>query len=113
MHEISLCQSVLQVLEEQALAQRFSRVRAVWLEVGILAGVELEALRFGFDVVTEGSLAAQARLEIIEVPATARCPRCAKHVSVQRRFDSCPDCGSCQLRLNGGDELRIKEVEVE
>ena len=56
-HELALCESVLELIEEQARVQRYTRVNTVWLEVGSLAAVEIEALRFGFDVVTRGSLA--------------------------------------------------------
>lgn len=46
---MSLCEGILQVLEESAESQGFSRVKTVWLEIGALAGVEIEAMRFGFD----------------------------------------------------------------
>ncbi|ALP52951.1 hydrogenase nickel incorporation protein HypA [Candidatus Tenderia electrophaga] len=113
MHEISLCQGVLRVIEEHAALQQYVRVKTVWLEVGALAGVELEALRFGFDVVMKNSIAAAAQLEIIERPGRAWCLQCMKEVPVQRRFDACPDCGGYQLQVSGGEELRIKELEVE
>ena len=51
MHEMSLCEGILQVLEDQAEVQQFSRVKAVWLEIGALAGVEPSAMTFSFDVV--------------------------------------------------------------
>ncbi len=51
MHEISLCESVLQVLEQQAPVQNYQKVKTVWLEIGILSGIDIDALRFGFDVV--------------------------------------------------------------
>ncbi|HHO69047.1 MAG TPA: hydrogenase maturation nickel metallochaperone HypA, partial [Gammaproteobacteria bacterium] len=83
------------------------------LEIGSLAGVEIEAMRFGFDVVMKGSLADGARLEIIERPGQAWCLPCAKAVAVAQRFDACPECGSHQLQVTGGEEMRIKELEVE
>lgn len=113
MHEMSICEGILQVMEEQAATQQFRRVKSVWLEIGPLAGVELEALRFGFDAVTRHSLAEGARLEIIEMPGTAWCLECSKSVPIRQRFDACPDCGSYQLQITGGDELRIKELEVD
>ncbi len=112
MHEMSLCQSILQTLEEQAGLQNFTRVERVCLEIGPLSGVEIEALKFGFDVVMRGSLAEQARLEIVECPAEAWCLPCAATVSINQRFDACPRCGSHQLQVTRGDELRIKELEV-
>ncbi|MDD5273499.1 MAG: hydrogenase maturation nickel metallochaperone HypA [Methylovulum sp.] len=113
MHEMSLCESILQVLEQQAEAQHYHKVKTVWLEIGALAGVEAEALRFCFDIVMQGSLAEQACLEIIEIPGQAWCLPCADNVAVQQLYDLCPHCGSHQLQVNSGDQMRIKELEVE
>ncbi len=113
MHEMSLCESIVQILEENAKSQGFAKVKTVWLEIGGLSGVEPEAMRFSFDAVTRGTLADRARLEIIEVPGQAWCLQCARNVAVKQRFDACPDCGGYQLQVTGGEEMRIKELEVE
>ena len=113
MHEMSLCEGVVQVLQEQAASQQFSRVNTVWLEIGRFAGVEIEALRFCFDVVCHGTLAEGATLEIIELPGAAWCMQCSKAVTLEKRFDPCPDCGGYQVQATGGDEMRIKELEVD
>ena len=113
MHEMSLCESVLQIVEEQAQTQGFSRVLRVRLEIGALAGVELDAMRFGFEVVTRGTLAEDATLEIIALPGRAWCLKCCQSVGIQQRFDACPLCGGYQWTLTGGDELRIRDLEVE
>ncbi|MES9874970.1 MAG: hydrogenase maturation nickel metallochaperone HypA [Candidatus Sedimenticola sp. 6PFRAG7] len=109
---MSLCEGILQVLEDNAKEQGYSKVKTVWLEIGELSGVEIEAMRFGFDAVMRNSLADGAKLEIIRLPGQAWCMQCAKNVVVKQRFDECPDCGSYQLQVTGGDEMRIKELEV-
>lgn len=113
MHEMSLCEGVLKVLEDNAASQHYRRVKAVWLEIGALAGVEVEAMRFSFDVVMRGSLADGAELNIAQVPGQAWCLQCSQRVEVARRHDACPACGSYQLQVTAGDEMRIKELEVE
>lgn len=113
MHEMSLCEGVLQALQENAQREGYNRVKTVWLEIGELAGVEKEAMRFSFDVVKKGSLAEEAMLEIIDVPGEAWCMQCAKTVRVKQRYDPCPHCESYQLQVSTGDEMRIKELEVE
>lgn len=113
MHELTLCESMLRIMEEQAQLQGFRRVKTVWLEVGALAGVEVEALRFGFDVVTQDSVAENARLEIIDLPGLAWCMQCAETVEIAQRYGECPRCGSYQLQVTAGDEMRIRELEVE
>jgi len=113
MHEMSLCEGVLQILQMEAGKQGFKRVKTVWLEIGELSSVEIEAMRFSFDVVMKNTLADSAQLEIIQKPGVAWCMQCAKTVSVKQRYDECPDCGSYPLQITGGDEMKIKELEVE
>jgi hydrogenase nickel incorporation protein HypA/HybF len=113
MHEMSIAEGVIQVLEEQAVLQSFRRVKRVRLEIGPLAAVEADSLRFCFDAVSRGTLAEQSSLEIIDLPGTAWCLNCHATVSIRRRYDSCTHCGSYQLQVTGGDELRIKDLEVE
>lgn len=112
MHEMALCENILQVLEEQAVEQDYATVKTVWLEIGPLAGVELEALRFSFDAVANGTLADQAELVIVETRGEAWCSSCTKTVPIRQRFDACPHCGGYELQVTGGEELRIKELEV-
>ena len=113
MHEISLCEGILQVIESEAEKQSFKRVKMVCLEIGELSCVENEALIFAFDSVIKNSIADGAKLEIVSVPGTAWCMKCGKNVRVKQRFDQCPECDSYQLQATGGDEMRIKELEVE
>ncbi len=112
MHEMSICESIIAVIEGQASEQNFKEVKVVCLEIGPLAGVELEALHFSYDVVTRGTLAENSRLEVIELPVKGWCMPCSKNVDVKARFDACPACGSYQIEITGGNELRIKNMEV-
>ena len=113
MHEMSLAEGVLQIIEDHAAKSGFSRVKTVWLEIGALSGVEIEAMRFCFDAVTRGSVAEGAALEIVAVPGTSWCMQCGVSVPVAERYDPCPRCGGYQLQVQGGTEMRIKELEVE
>ncbi len=112
MHELSLCESVLQVIEQQALVENYQTVTAVYLEIGALSGVDPEAMRFCFDSVVQGSLAEKARLEIIEIAGQAWCSACKANVLVEQRYEGCPNCGSYPLQINDGDQMRIKQLEV-
>ncbi len=112
MHEMALCEGVIDIIETEARRQSFSRVTTVWLEIGALSQVEPEAMRFCFDVVAARSVAADAKLEIIRPPGTAWCMSCVKSVTVEQRYDPCPCCGGYQLQITAGDEMRVKELEV-
>lgn len=112
MHELSLAESVIQIIEEAAVAQQFTKVRAVWIEVGSLAGVEPDAMRFCFDAVTRDTLAEGARLDIIEVPGVGTCPDCGSLHPVANLLDACPECGGVAVQVEGGTGLRVKELDV-
>lgn len=112
MHELSLAESVIQIIEEAAVAQGFDRVRVVWLEIGSLAGVEQDALRFCFDAVARDTLAQDARLEIVELPGSGTCADCGATHSVNNLLDACPACGGYAVRVSGGTGLRVKELDV-
>lgn len=113
MHEMSLAENVLQIIEEAAHHQSFTRVKTVWLEIGQLACVELEALRFCFDVVMRDSIAQHARLEIIDIPGSGWCKICIQEVPMAMLYAVCPQCGNFGLKVLNGDALRVKELEVE
>ncbi|MFG1477364.1 hydrogenase maturation nickel metallochaperone HypA [Xanthobacter sp. V4C-4] len=112
MHEMALCESLRSALEDAARAQAFAKVTRVRLAVGRFAGVEVEALRFGFDVVMRGSLAEGAELVVLEEPGTAWCFSCDATVPLAHRLDPCPRCGGERLLPNGGTEMTIKDLEV-
>lgn len=112
MHEMSLCEGLRQIIEDQARAHQVDRISRVRLEIGRFAGVEEAALRFAFDVVMRGSAAEGAELVTIDLPGRALCYDCMVEVEIDNRLDPCPRCGGGKLMPQGGDEMRIKDLEV-
>lgn len=113
MHEMSLAENIVQLINDAARDQQFTRVKTIWLEIGQLACVEKESLRFCFDVVAQDSIAQQARLEIIDIAGQAICMECQQAVPIASYYEACPDCGNTVLQTTQGTGMRIKEIEVE
>lgn len=113
MHEMSLAQEVLDIIEDAAHKQHFQRVRRVVLEIGKLASVEPCAMRFCFDAVVNKSVAQGARLEIIETEGRGRCDACQSEIPLASRYEPCPNCGGYRISVTGGDAMRVIELEVE
>lgn len=107
MHELSLTRRLVDIAGERADGARVLRVR---LEIGRLSGVMAEAIRFCFDVCAEGTALDGAALEIVELPGSGRCPDCGQLAEMEALFDRCR-CGGA-LDCIGGDELRLKEMEI-
>ena len=110
---MSLAESVLQTVETTAQREGARRVSVVVLEIGQLASVEPEALQFCFAAVTRGTMAQEARLEIIELPGRGWCAVCAASVAMDALYGICPLCGVGSLQPSAGTEMRVKEIEIE
>jgi hydrogenase nickel incorporation protein HypA/HybF len=107
-HELAITQHVVHVVAER---MGNARVKRVVLEVGCLSGVVPDAVAFCYDLCCDGTTLAGSTLEIVPVPARGRCPHCAVEVDVTDPLGDCA-CGSPVVDLVGGQDLRIKEVEV-
>ena len=112
MHEMSLCMALVELIGARAQSDGFTRVRRVVLEIGALSHVEPEAMAFGFEVSTRGSVAEGAQLEIVTPPGEAWCADCDANCRIERRGDGCPTCAGHKLVVTGGEELRLRELEV-
>jgi hydrogenase nickel incorporation protein HypA/HybF len=113
MHELSLCQGIIDILETEASKQHFARVRKVRLLVGPLAGIDRMALSFGFDAVSRETIAQGAELEFVDAAGLAWCFACDRTVEIAQYYDPCPGCGGHRLKVTGGEEFRILDLEVE
>lgn len=112
MHEMSLCEGIRTIVEDQARQHGFDAIKTLRVEIGRFAGVEKGALSFAFDVVMRGSPAEGATLEMIDLPGRAMCYDCMVEVEIDDRLAPCPTCGGGKLMPTGGDEMRIKDMEV-
>lgn len=110
MHELAITQSVVEICEKNAAGRR---VVAVTLEIGDLSGVVPEAVEFCFEACISDTLLEGARLIIERIPARGRCPGCGGEVLVETLYDPCPLCGDYGIGVISGEELRVKELEVE
>jgi hydrogenase nickel incorporation protein HypA/HybF len=113
MHEMSIAESILEIVEDAARQQGFAKVKEVRLEIGALSGVEIEALSFCMDVVLKGGVADGARVELERLPGTGWCMQCAESVALEALYDPCPRCGGFQVQATGGTEMRVKDLLVE
>ncbi|MBY0430486.1 MAG: hydrogenase maturation nickel metallochaperone HypA [Rhodospirillales bacterium] len=113
MHEMSLTEGVIRVLEDQAATHGFTKVKTIWLEIGELSSVDPGSMAFCFEAVSRGTLAEGAVLDIIRVPGNAFCMGCGRSVALARLGEPCPECGSYLLTVTAGEEMRVKELEVE
>ncbi len=108
MHELAITASLVDAIAARLAGERVLRVRLV---VGRLQAVEPDALRFAFDVCTRGTALDGAALDIDEIAARGRCRACGLEQALDGGAALCR-CGSADVELLAGNELRIASVEV-
>ena len=113
MHEMALTESLVEIAVEEARRQSARKVLRIRLEVGALSHAEPEALAFCFEAVAAGTIAEGAELLIDRPAGRGWCEDCAKDVPLAERFSACPECGGYRVKMTVGDELRIRELEIE
>lgn len=108
MHELGITQEVIAIAVEHANGQRVTRVI---LEIGKLAGVYPDSVRFCFELCAEGTPVEGATLEIVETPGRGRCRACGSEVALESVIGQCA-CGNTHLEWIAGHELRVRELEL-
>lgn len=113
MHEMSIAQSILEIVVEEGTRHQLKQVRTIRLQVGDMAAVVPESLTFCFNLISENTIAAGARLEIESIPVVARCSDCGTLFEVEDLTFICPQCGAPALELISGRELSLLNIEGE
>jgi hydrogenase nickel incorporation protein HypA/HybF len=114
MHELSIALSLVEIASAAAVKADAGPVTAVYLRVGALAGVVCEALEFSFDIATDGTPLAGARLVIEALPLILHCAVCEQDVQPAGPASfRCPRCNTPSANVVQGRELDLVALEFE
>lgn len=112
MHEISIMQATLDLALATAKKSAAARIHSLRMRIGVMTGVVPEALQFAFEALREGTLAAEATLQIETIPAACWCPACQREFVAQDWLQECPQCHRSGGELRRGMELELASMEV-
>ncbi len=112
MHEASLMSDLLAIVDRAARTEGGGPVRVVHLRIGEMAGVSEDALRFAFEVMSKGTAAEGAELEVEKVRLRARCAACGAHSNPADFVFRCPACGSGDIEILAGREMEVDYILV-
>lgn len=112
MHELSIALSMIEQIEQEA-AKHQGTVRAAQVKIGVLAGVDCEALRFAWEIARVGTQLAGTLLEIENVTLLVRCPSCGETRSAEVRSIACPRCVTPEQVIVAGKELELHALEID
>jgi hydrogenase nickel incorporation protein HypA/HybF len=114
MHELGIMESAISLVGQYAAGDPPRRVNRVVMTIGVLAGVEPDSLRFAFDVVSRGTAAEGATLDIEMVAAAAYCAACQQEFAGNDGdfIFTCPTCGDLCGEIRRGRELELSRIEM-
>ena len=112
MHELSITQNILNIVNEHAQRAGASRVTAINLTVGELTGFVDDSLHFYFDMLSAGTLAEGATLKINRIPAMVRCRSCGREFHLEGYQWTCPQCQTVGGEVLRGREFQVESIEV-
>ncbi len=114
MHELSIAHSLVDIVSETAKQNGASRVRAVNLRLGALAGVVRGALEFCYEIATAGTVLEGSTLNIRELAVVIHCEACGKDLELpDLAAFRCPECGTPSGDLRQGRELEVESIEFD
>ena len=113
MHEMSIAQSLLDIVRQHVEEDELQRVRELKVRVGEFAGVVPDSLEFCFQAMVAETSLRQCELRIERVPFRIRCNRCLNISPSENGFGICPNCGSVETVILSGKELQVVEIELE
>ncbi|MBW9223770.1 hydrogenase maturation nickel metallochaperone HypA [Methanothermococcus sp. SCGC AD-155-E23] len=119
MHELSyatfMLNTILDTVKNQNL-KNVKRVSKIKLEIGELTFINVEQLKFAFEVISKSTICEGAEIEVEIIKPYITCNNCGYRGeldSVDDLIISCPKCGNLSLKIDGGKEFNIKNITVE
>lgn len=111
MHEVSIIQSVIEIVTKQALDNKLTKINKVSLRIGELSGVMPESLEFAFNSCIKGTMLEESTLDIEIVSALGECNDCKLEFPIEHFNKLCPSCNKFCTKIIRGYELNINSIE--
>ena len=112
MHELSIVQNILEIADQEVKKARAKKVDEIDLDIGILSGIEMDALLFAWEACIPDTVLEKANRNINRISAIAQCTDCNHQFETKDYFAQCPACGDFLTELIKGKELKIKSLVV-
>lgn len=104
-----MCEAVMDAVERRADGRRVESVR---LRVGTLHRIVPSAMEQAFSLVSAGTIADGASVELVDIPAGVTCGTCGAETETAEPLATCPACGAADVELRGGDDLTLESLRL-
>lgn len=114
MHELPITQSIVRISVEEAEKHNAKKVNEIKIKVGELSGLVPECIQYYFDILSKGTLSEGAVIKVDKVMMNMKCKECGFIIELNKaEGHKCPECGSSNVKIEGGNEFYIESMEIE
>ena len=113
MHELAICQSLIEQVENIAEERAAKSVTSITIGMGPLSGVEVQLLKNAYPIASAGTVAQDAELVIEHLPIKVKCSQCGSESDALPNKLTCKQCGDWRTPLISGDEMMLMSMELE
>jgi len=114
LHELSIVKTLIEQVEKEVRRSGHDgHVVHLDIIIGRLSGVNVDSIRFAFDLLSPDTLLEEANLRITEAKAVCLCEACDARTEIDELVANCPACGSEQITFEGGQDLLLESIELD
>ena len=112
MHELSVCNALIEQVQAIAKHHNAVQVHQIVLRIGPLSGIEVPLLEHAYPLAAAGTVAENASLVIESLPVKVKCSQCGAESIVETNRLLCLACGDFRTNVISGDEMLLASVEL-
>jgi len=113
MHELAIAEDILEIVRLEAEKNAVVSILEVELEIGILSGIDIEALKFALETIEKGSFVENAIFTIREITGIGMCKTCQEEFEMRDLLTVCPECKGQPDPIVHGKELKVLSILAE
>lgn len=113
MHELTVTENILEIAARHARQAQAARVTDIHIVIGQLSSIVDDSVQFYWDIISEDTLCAGAKLHFERRPARLSCSECGNSYTLQGELMVCPSCDSASVVIISGDEFLLESIEIE
>lgn len=110
MHELGIVYEVIKIVDQFSKENNLQKVDKIILEIGQLSQAIPRFIEECYPAAVSQTPYEDTKLEIIVLPANARCKDCSGVYNIIQYRKICPDCSGEAYDLVSGQEFNIKEI---
>ena len=113
MHELAVTENILNIALKHAQQSEAVCVTDIYITMGQLSSVVDDSVQFYWDIISQDTICAGAKLHFKRIPASLTCLDCGSTYTLEGDLTPCPKCGSAQVKVKTGEEFWVDSIEIE